>query len=134
MTDPMTAAELDAIEQRADAATEGPWIAEYGEQGHCVIPGDAQSTREAVVVTRLYRQAADAAFIAAARDDVPRLLAGVRRLQAADERVRALHRPVDIEPSDTICGECSYGLRNGRYLPPVVEYPCPTIAALDGGE
>ena len=49
-------------------------------------------------------------------------------------RVRALHRPVDIEPSDTICGECSYGLRNGRYLPPVVEYPCPTIVALDGGE
>ena len=58
------------------------------------------------------------------------LLAEVRRLQAADERVRALHRPVDVEPSDTICGECSYRMPNGRYLP-VVEHPCPTIDALE---
>ena len=62
------------------------------------------------------------------------LLAEVRRLQAAGERARALHRPVDIEPSETICGECSYRLPSGRYLQPVVEHPCPTITALDGGE
>lgn len=101
MTDPLTAAELDAIEQRLNTPRLGRSIA-----------------RERDLDLLAIRQ----------------LLAEVRRLQAADERVRALHRPVDIEPSDTICGECSYGLRNGRYLPPVVEYPCPTIAALDGGE
>ena len=61
------------------------------------------------------------------------LLAEVRRLQSADEQVRALHHPVEIEPSETICGECSYRMPNGRYLP-VVEHPCPTIDALDGGE
>lgn len=49
------------------------------------------------------------------------------------ERVRALHRPVEIEPSDTICGECSYRMPNGHYLQQV-DYPCPTIAALDGDE
>ena len=68
------------------------------------------------------------------RIDVPALLAEVRRLQSADEQVRALHHPVEIEPSETICGECSYRMPNGRYLQPVVEYPCPTISALNGDE
>ena len=102
MTDPLTDADLDAIEQdRLSKPRLGRSIA-----------------RET-----------DLDLLA-----IRRLLAEVRRLRAAEDRVRALHRPVEIEPSDTICGECSYGLRNGRYLPPVVEYPCPTIAALDGGE
>ncbi|QOC56305.1 hypothetical protein PP509_gp63 [Gordonia phage MichaelScott] len=67
---------------RADARrllsgiTPGPWVAEYSrEQGNCVIPADAQSTREAVAVTRLYHQVADAEFIAAAPALVDRLLA-----------------------------------------------------------
>ena len=48
------------------------------------------------------------------------------------DAVRELHYPVEIEPSDTICGECSYQLPNGRYFGEVVEYPCPTICALGG--
>ena len=54
------------------------------------------------------------------------------RLHAQLDAVRELHYPVEIEPSDTICGECSYQLPNGRYLGKVVEYPCPTISALGG--
>ena len=54
------------------------------------------------------------------------------------EKVLRLHYPVEVEPSDTICGECSYRLPNGRYFGKVVEHPCPTIravtAALLGGE
>ena len=53
-------------------------------------------------------------------------------LEAQIDAVRELHYPVEIEPSDTICGECSYQLPNGRYLGKVVEYPCPTIRALGG--
>uniref|UniRef100_UPI003F495274 hypothetical protein n=1 Tax=Arthrobacter silvisoli TaxID=2291022 RepID=UPI003F495274 len=69
---------LAPIRERLAAATEGPWVAEYsGEQGNCVIPHDAQSTREAVAITRLYHQQADAEFIAHAREDVPRLLAAL---------------------------------------------------------
>ena len=45
-------------------------------------------------------------------------------------KVEALHRPVEIEPSDTICGECSYQLPNGHYFGKVEEWPCPTIRAL----
>ena len=51
-------------------------------------------------------------------------------LRAQVGAVRALHRPVDIEPSDTICAECSWQLPNGRYFGHVVEYPCPTMIAL----
>src|SRR5699024_4569584 len=54
------------------------------------------------------------------------------RLAATVDRVRALHRPVDIEPSETICGHCSYRLPNGRYFGKVAEWPCPTIAAIEG--
>ncbi|MFF0816608.1 hypothetical protein ACFYVR_15875 [Rhodococcus sp. NPDC003318] len=57
---------------------------------------------------------------------------GVTVRDAALDRVRALHRPVEVEPSDTICGECSYRLSNGRYFGKVEDYPCPTIRALDG--
>lgn len=46
------------------------------------------------------------------------------------EAVRKLHAPVEIEPSDTICGECSWQLPNGRYFGKVVEFPCPTLDAL----
>ena len=56
------------------------------------------------------------------------------RLHAQLDAVRSLHYPVEIEPSDTICGECSYQLPNGRYLGKVVEYPCPTIHALEVGD
>lgn len=55
---------------------------------------------------------------------------------AADriEEVRALHYPVSIEPSDTICHECSFQLPNGDFFGKVVEHPCPTINALDGDQ
>lgn len=47
------------------------------------------------------------------------------------EAVLALHRPVEVEPSDTICGECSNRLPSGRYMP-VADYPCRTVQALRG--
>lgn len=53
-------------------------------------------------------------------------------LEAAIQRVRDLHVAVEIEPSDTICKECSFRLPNGRYFGKIVECPCPTIKALEG--
>lgn len=71
--------QLKAERQIVEAATEGPWIAEYsGEQGNCVLPSDAQSTREAVAVTRLYDRQADAEFIAHARTALPQRNAQVQ--------------------------------------------------------
>lgn len=50
---------------------------------------------------------------------------------AALKAVLELHRPVDVEPSDTICGECSFRLPNGRYFGKVVEWPCPTATIIE---
>lgn len=49
---------------------------------------------------------------------------------SAIDRVKAIHFPVEIEPSETICHECSYRLPNGQFFGKIVEYPCPTIRAL----
>lgn len=84
MTAAETLAEMRRVEQEA---TKGPWVAEYSrEQGDCVIPHDAASTREAVAITRLYYQTADAEFIAAARSFVPKAVAAL-------EAVLGRHQP-----------------------------------------
>lgn len=66
------------------------------------------------------------AFIAHARTALP-----LRNAQV--EAVLSIHRPVEVEPSATICSGCS--TRRGtfpdfRYFP-VVEYPCPTVRAIE---
>lgn len=91
MSTPLTLERLAEIEERANAATPGPWFAEYsGEQGDCVVPADAESTREAVCLTRLYDATADADFIAHARSDVPDLLAEVETSHRACQTLGAI--------------------------------------------
>lgn len=51
-------------------------------------------------------------------------------LLAALEDVLELHRPIDVEPCDTICEACSSRLPSGRFMP-TVEYPCPTVEAVN---
>ena len=63
--------------------------------------------------------------------DAHDLLAEVDRLRAG---IEALHRPVEIEPSGTICGHCSWQLPNGRFFGQVVEWPCETAALLNPTE
>ena len=112
MTDPIID-RLDQIKGRADAATEGPWEAEYSkEQGNCVLPPDYQSTLEAVAVTRLWRQTRDAEFIAAARTDVP-------RMEAALRAVLDLHKPEPYAQGPDYCDECEH------------KWPCPTYQVID---
>lgn len=58
-------ARYDEETKTAQGATEGPWLAEFsGETGHCVIPADAESTREYVARTQLYARVIDAEHIA----------------------------------------------------------------------
>jgi hypothetical protein len=86
--------DLDAIEARAEAATEGPWqydgmpLREDAEYGHIVTGGGTPgSMREHQICwvgeTLNLRAPEDAEFIAHARVDVPALLAEVERLRAA---------------------------------------------------
>lgn len=51
-------------------------------------------------------------------------------LTAATRAVLEPHKPVDIEPSDTICHECSFQLPNGRYIVKIADWPCPTVQAI----
>ena len=73
--------ELTVIEQRANAATPGPW-AIYRDETWMVVSIDA--TNGAVVAPEgdnLILSVTDAEFIAAARTDIPALIAEIRRLE-----------------------------------------------------
>lgn len=77
----MTPDELDAIEAREKAATPRPWRADGTYS--CVWGPDG-----AAVADHLRSYAGDGPFIAAARSDVPALVADNRRLEAEVRRLR----------------------------------------------
>ena len=80
----MTEEELTAIEARATAATREPWIV-----GDMYVPSaclSAVSVYGMGMEVAECQSDADGAFIAAARADVPALVAEVRRLRALVER------------------------------------------------
>ena len=116
---------LDRVQALTDAATEGPWIAEYSaEAGHCVIPHDAASTREAVAVTRLYHCDADASLIAASRTDMDVMARALRAVIEAHRPEDACGNPSHTNPS-AMCPECDIYCSCGDV------YPCPTIRAIE---
>jgi hypothetical protein len=85
MTQPLTEQQLDDIEARAAAATPGPWCTDSWEiyQGTEYLPGISLWIGETCRGTSTPEQDRnDAAFVAAARTDVPALLAEIRRLRA----------------------------------------------------
>ena len=83
--------ELDAIEARANAATPGPWLCRdipYDGVGDPIIETAdgtyiAQTVYDMQSTTVAHEVDADTGFIAHAREDIPRLVAEVRRLQEA---------------------------------------------------
>ena len=85
------ALDLDAIQSRVDAATEGPWFVEVSGQGrerlHIIdaIVRDPYGDNS----LSLGNDAATAEFIAHARTDVPALLALVREMAIQLEGVRS---------------------------------------------
>lgn len=120
---------LDQGKALAGQATQGPWeaYADSDYQPAGCPPIIEQLVYAGAVETPIIdwgngSTKADAAFIADARARLPQAL---NALQA----ILDLHKPVDVEPSDTVCGECSNSLPNGRFLP-IVEYPCPTVRAI----
>jgi len=93
--------DLDVIEARADAATAGPWWWDEDEfmwrlhgvhgtiSGNDWIPEQvlnhqiAKAPKQGTSYAEYWPERADADFIAAARTDVPALVAEVRRLRMA---------------------------------------------------
>jgi len=112
MTDPTL--DLDAIKARADAATPGPWVAAVGSGpkrrqqqvaslGVASMRGQGEAGCIAVfarVAVGGGRRADDAEFCAAARTDVPALVAEVRRLRAQrDAALAAVDESDDLTPT-----------------------------------
>ena len=90
------ALDLDAIEARANAATPGPWCAGGSYVGIVRPWGNIYSVVGVQIVhegwesrTGGIQTPVDAAFIAAARADIPALVAAVRALTAENARLRA---------------------------------------------
>jgi hypothetical protein len=81
--------DLDRIEARAEAATPGPWEAVRGFQGEEFVGirvDDRPNIFTTIAEDTLTR--ADADFIAAARADVPALVARVRALEAEVQQLQ----------------------------------------------
>ncbi|MBX6362018.1 MAG: hypothetical protein IRZ03_18330 [Acidobacterium ailaaui] len=71
----MNEIQLIEIEQRAEKATPGPWKVEASTEGDWVL--DSRDD----VIAGTFVQEGDADFIVHAREDVPALIAEVRRLR-----------------------------------------------------
>lgn len=84
MSEPLTEQELAEMEARVRNASPGPWTRDDGDwsPNHMV---DADG--EVVVYDEGAPGTQDAAFIAAARTDLPRLIAEVRRLRSFIDRM-----------------------------------------------
>jgi hypothetical protein len=94
--EPITDAELHAMQQRVDAASKGPWQSFIEGRDHFsgddfIRVGDFHDDEPDMYVYRDRAPASDVDldFIAAARQDIPRLIAEVKRLR--DELNRSTH-------------------------------------------
>lgn len=124
--DLITPAELDAIEARANAATDGPWYVRNTDDDHCMSgsyvgtergPGEghdglnglaiggndpatvvAITCIQAPLLAMAEREEENALFIAAARADIPRLVATVRELWALLREGWGYANTEDIDP------------------------------------
>lgn len=117
----MTEQQLDEIEARTNAATPGPWQgrAELASHIVCTAPKDGTYS---VLWNAEWATEADAAFTAHAREDVPALLAEVRRLRAAMEEIQRLHTDSPMGPCP-VCIDADAAAAGGDGLVP---YPCLT--------
>lgn len=83
----MTEIDLDAIRERAEAATQGPWTTGRGhEPGWYPHELIISASAPIIELENSEQGVADADFIAAARTDVPALLGEVERLAAERDR------------------------------------------------
>lgn len=91
----MTPADLDAIEERARAATPGPWVSEgtlvLGSGGVDWVCRTASGHGASPAAVE--EDEANATLIAAARSDVPALCAALREAWEARDAARALCAP-----------------------------------------
>lgn len=71
--------DLDPIKRREAAASPGPW---HPDSDECCVYAEEEASGTGDAIAERVLTPADAAFIAAARQDVPKLIAEVERLRA----------------------------------------------------
>lgn len=86
--------QLDAIQARADAASKGPWHIDGGpdEAKNVITYTSGGGIIVGTYIADMVEHDEDAEFIAAARTDVPALLAYARDLEARIGRVEKVRR------------------------------------------
>jgi hypothetical protein len=90
----MTDLDLDAIEARAAAATDGPWEVHPDDADLVWLPGRGYFLCEMLTAAET-----NGSFIAHARTDVPALVAEVRRLRAIEQsRADAMTFADEVDP------------------------------------
>jgi len=138
-------AELEAIAARADAATKVPWTAYHrcsgctGEDDECCGIGPEITGPPNRVNKGQFERGVDASFIAAARQDVPALLAQVRylkrRLDAAEELTREMDEALESEAHREEEPECACHIcANYRAWREIVEEGLPTAQEITGSD
>jgi hypothetical protein len=106
MTDPLTSAELQTIRDRADRCLAGPWRHRSNgmlETAQRTLLGVTCFANGSCIEGDNTIREAHAEFLAAARDDIPRLIDEVERLQREVERLKKVSviepRRVDLVPT-----------------------------------
>lgn len=105
----ITNVELTQMKERAEKATAGPWE-NFGDSRVYTIDEELTADFDYATICHGFKEESDAAFIAHAREDVPRLVAEVERLQNALESVQSdlfSIRGVDSHHDSNITGVCA---------------------------
>ena len=111
MAPPMSDERLREMQERCDKATPGPWSVDE-ESGDVWVPSIWRSV--AIIEDLdlpLVNPAADRAFIAAARQDVPDLLDEVERLRRLEEAVTTM--PPDTRYTPQVAGRLLWHWEQG---------------------
>jgi len=125
MSEPLTDADLDAIERRANAASPGPWKSQLGRSAVW-----AQKDGVRVADCRgSFRINEDVAFIAAARMDVPALIVEARRLHSLNIFLIAACQQLACFWEQFHSCPCGARKESPRTHPHVIG--CPTAIAID---
>jgi hypothetical protein len=103
----LNAEELEAIRKRAEAATPGPWG--YADRDNVVFTANADY-KYAVEIAEEVGHKFDGEFIAHAREDVPKLLAEIARLNSQlSELIGAIY---EYEPEGTALWDLAEAMDN----------------------
>lgn len=121
---------LDAIRERAERATPGPWTISLGA-GWWVVTDRADLFEEVASTGHVSDDAgaSDAEFIAASRDDID-------ALESALRKVLELHQPQPVHRDQQgwlnakwWCDSCSAKIKADRHGKPIGA--CPTVRAIE---